>query len=87
MKADTHPEIRRYLAAVDRAASALPGGRRRELVADLGEHIDVALAERPGQLAQILTELGDPEEIAATALREEGAADAPGRRQGSRAPS
>ncbi|MFF4539597.1 HAAS signaling domain-containing protein [Streptomyces aureus] len=45
----TRPEIRRYLAAVDRAATALPAGRRKELLADLSEHIDVALAERPGR--------------------------------------
>lgn len=61
---------RRYLVAVDRAASALPPDRRAELQADLAEHIDVALAERPGELDAVLAELGDPREIAATALRE-----------------
>jgi uncharacterized membrane protein len=71
VKADTHPEIRRYLAAVERAASGLPAARRRELLADLSEHIQVALAERPGALPAILAELGAPHDIAATALHED----------------
>ncbi len=75
MKTGMHPETRRYLAAVDREAAALPAEERRDLVADLDEHIQVALAERPGSLAAILAELGDPEEIAATALRESRFAD------------
>ncbi|WP_432165755.1 DUF1700 domain-containing protein [Streptomyces sp. bgisy031] len=78
----THPEIRRYLAAVDRAASALPAGRRKELVGDLSEHIGVALAERPGELDQILAELGDPQDIAATAVREDAEYDDPDQRRG-----
>ncbi|MGW1068056.1 DUF1700 domain-containing protein [Streptomyces aureus] len=82
MKTTTHPEIRRYLAAVDRAASALPAGRRKELLADLSEHIDVALAERPGELDQILAELGDPQDIAATAVREDAEYDDPDQRRG-----
>lgn len=68
---------RRYLAAVDRAAAALPPDRRAELQADLAEHIDVALAERPDELDAVLAELGDPQEIAATALREYGDAGEP----------
>ncbi|MFD6414917.1 HAAS signaling domain-containing protein [Streptomyces sp. NPDC060194] len=79
----THPEIRRYLAAVDRAAAPLPAGRRRELLADLSEHIDVALAERPGELDLILAELGDPGDIATTAVREAAAYDDPEQRRGS----
>lgn len=71
MKTDTLPEARRYLAAVDRAAGALPRARRRELLEDLGEHIEMALEERPGEVEEILAELGDPQDIAATALREE----------------
>ncbi|MGW2842397.1 DUF1700 domain-containing protein [Streptomyces sp. NPDC001493] len=82
MKTTTHPEIRRYLAAVDRASSALPSDRRRELVADLSEHIDVALAERPGELDQILAELGDPRDIATTAVREDAASTDPGQKRG-----
>lgn len=80
MKTDSHPAIRRYLVAVDREASALPSDRRTELVEDLREHIEVSLAERPGALHEILAELGDPRDIATTALHEYGpVAPAPGR--------
>ena len=40
---------------------------------NLAEHIEVNLAERPGQLPAILAELRDPQEIAATALQENAA--------------
>ncbi|MFG3528914.1 HAAS signaling domain-containing protein [Streptomyces sp. NPDC047917] len=69
--------IRDYLAAVGREASALPPDRRQELVADLAEHIEVALAERPDSGREILRELGDPRDIAATALQESGIAPGP----------
>ncbi|MGW5634359.1 DUF1700 domain-containing protein [Streptomyces sp. NPDC003832] len=78
----TDPRIRRYLTAVERAASALPAAHRRELMADLSEHIDVALAERPGELDEILAELGDPRDIAATAVREDAYYDDPEQRRG-----
>lgn len=47
MKTATPPEIRRYLAAVEREAAALPAQERRELVPDLDEHIRTTLAELP----------------------------------------
>ena len=72
MNGDTHAEIRRYLAAVDQAAFALPADRRNQLVDDLAARITVALAERPGVVTAILAELGDPHDIAATALHESG---------------
>jgi hypothetical protein len=72
VKTDTHPEIRRYLLAVDREAAALPADRRAELLDDLAEHIEVSLTERPGAIPEILAELGDPRDIAATALQEHG---------------
>jgi len=75
VKTDTQPEIRRYLATVEREAAPLPTEERRGLVADLDEHIQVALAERPDALAEILAELGDPRAIATTALKESDAAD------------
>lgn len=65
--------VRQYLAAVEREAAALPADRRQELVSDLAEHIEIALAERPGSSADILRELGDPRVIVATALQESGA--------------
>jgi uncharacterized membrane protein len=71
VKTETDSEARHYLAAVERAASGLPAEQRRELIADLSEHIQVALAERPGAITEILAELGDPLAIAATALHED----------------
>ncbi|MFI6962111.1 DUF1700 domain-containing protein [Streptomyces sp. NPDC050255] len=77
---------REYLAAVERETSTLPAAVRQELVADLAEHIAVALTERPGSVHEILREMGDPRAIAATAFQELGAAPAtpphsPGRRR------
>ncbi|MFJ6883698.1 HAAS signaling domain-containing protein [Streptomyces californicus] len=83
MKTTADP-VRDYLAAVEREASALPPGRRQELVADLAEHIEVTRAEQPAiPVGDILAGLGDPRTIAATALAEagvQGAAPAPARR-------
>ncbi|MCQ9129614.1 HAAS signaling domain-containing protein [Streptomyces hilarionis] len=65
--------VRDYLSAVEREGSALPADRRQELLADLAEHIEVTRAERPdAPIGEILTELGDPRTIAATALAEAG---------------
>ncbi|MFJ4912845.1 HAAS signaling domain-containing protein [Streptomyces sp. NPDC088726] len=64
--------VRDYLAAVERETSTLPPAARQELIADLGEHIEVALAERPGSTREILDEMGDPRAIAATAFQELG---------------
>ncbi|MFD5113372.1 hypothetical protein ACFWNG_13785 [Streptomyces sp. NPDC058391] len=61
-----------YLAAVERESAALPPAARQELMADLGEHIQVSLAERPGGIREILHEVGDARTIAATALQELG---------------
>ncbi|MCZ7459894.1 HAAS signaling domain-containing protein [Streptomyces sp. WMMC940] len=74
--------VRRYLEAVEREASALPADRRQELVADIAEHIEIARAERPGELQDILREVGDPRVIAAAALQESGTGtgETPGRR-------
>ncbi|WNI31002.1 HAAS signaling domain-containing protein [Streptomyces sp. ITFR-6] len=64
--------VRDYLAVVERETSTLPPAARQELIADLGEHIEVALAERPGSTREILDEVGDPRAIAATAFQELG---------------
>ncbi|MCP3757968.1 hypothetical protein [Streptomyces sp. TBY4] len=82
MKTSADP-VRDYLSAVEREASTLPADRRRELLADLAEHIEVTRAERPHvAIGEVLGELGDPRTIAATALAEAGngavAAPAPG---------
>jgi uncharacterized membrane protein len=71
VKTVNHSEIRKYLASVKRAASALPARRRKELIEDLTEHIEVSLAERPGEVEAILGELGNPHDIAATAVSED----------------
>ncbi|MET9852528.1 hypothetical protein ABZY57_06195 [Streptomyces sp. NPDC006450] len=72
MKTSADP-VRDYLCAVEREASALPADRRRELLADLSEHIEVTRAERPHvTIGEVLAELGDPRTIAATALAEAG---------------
>ncbi|HEX2312929.1 MAG TPA: hypothetical protein VHJ17_04300 [Thermomonospora sp.] len=66
-----------YLDRLDRAAAGLPGSRRAELLTEIREHIEVALAERPdpGEAAvrTVLDRLGDPEDIA----REAGASPEP----------
>ncbi|MCX5409619.1 hypothetical protein OHA37_37900 [Streptomyces sp. NBC_00335] len=72
MKTSADP-VSDYLSAVEREASALPADRRRELLADLAEHIEVTRAERPHvTIGEVLAELGDPRTIAATALAEAG---------------
>ncbi|WP_180930287.1 hypothetical protein [Streptomyces sp. AJS327] len=73
MKAAERTEIQNYLAAVEREASALAPERRQELRADLAEHIEAALDERPDAVEEVLRELGDPRTIVATVLRETGA--------------
>ncbi|MEX2975126.1 hypothetical protein [Streptomyces sp. C184] len=70
-----HPLVRNYLATVAREAAGLSPERRNELLADLEEHIAVALAEEPASgddsVRAVLVRLGDPRTIAATALGEE----------------
>ncbi|MCX4539297.1 hypothetical protein [Streptomyces sp. NBC_01565] len=84
MKADNHPLVLEYLAAVEREAMVLPADRRSELLADLAEHIAVSEAEGFPRDADgvraLLHQLGDPRTIVATALGEEPAsASAPPR--------
>ncbi|MEU5303839.1 HAAS signaling domain-containing protein [Streptomyces noursei] len=70
-----HPLVKKYLAAVAREAAGLSPERRNELLADLEEHIAVALAEESAsgddEIRTVLARLGDPRTIAATALGEE----------------
>ncbi|MFI2187391.1 HAAS signaling domain-containing protein [Streptomyces sioyaensis] len=70
-----HPLVQNYLAAVAREAAGLSPERRNELLADLEEHIAVALAEESASgddgVRAVLARLGDPRTIAATALGEE----------------
>lgn len=68
MTATTHELIEDYLRRLDTAAAELPPARRAELVAEIREHITVALAEGPDQgeaaVRTVLDRLGDPEDIA-----------------------
>ncbi|WEB44292.1 hypothetical protein MOV08_36705 [Streptomyces yunnanensis] len=70
-----HPLVKKYLAAVARETAGLSPERRNELLADLEEHIAVALAEASAsgddEIRTVLARLGDPRTIAATALGEE----------------
>ena len=61
--------VRDYLGRLDVAAQVLPAERRRELRAEIGEHIDAALAEEPSRdeaaVRNVLERLGQPEDIVA----------------------
>ncbi|MEV5877425.1 hypothetical protein AB0L75_25005 [Streptomyces sp. NPDC052101] len=70
-----HPLVKSYLAAVARGTAGLSPERRNELLADLEEHIAVTFAEESAAgddgIRSVLTRLGDPRTIAATALGDE----------------
>ncbi|MFB7739239.1 hypothetical protein ACFC08_33640 [Streptomyces sp. NPDC056112] len=74
MKTAQHPLVKNYLAAVARETSELDEECRNELIADLDEHIAVALAEEADPddqaIRAVLARLGDPRSIAASALGE-----------------
>ena len=85
MRTADHPLVETYLAAVARETAGLSASRRNELLADLREHIDIALEEEsaPGDkgLRAVLARLGDPRTIAATATEDEPAAEPGSRRR------
>lgn len=58
----THPLVRAYLASVDTQAAVLSDDRRRELLADLREHIESVLPQGADDAAvqQALDQLGTP---------------------------
>lgn len=62
-----------YLRRLDAALRGAPGERRRELLDDIREHIDIARAKATGDpelaVREALERLGAPEEIAAEAWR------------------
>ncbi|MFF9122637.1 HAAS signaling domain-containing protein [Streptomyces sp. NPDC014889] len=84
MKTAQHPLVKNYLAAVARETAELDEEHRNELIADLDEHIAVALAEEADPddqaIRAVLARLGDPRSIAASALGESPAA-VPARRR------
>lgn len=61
--------VRDYLGRLELAAQILPAGRRRELRAEIGEHIEAALAETTSRdevaVRNVLERLGQPEDIVA----------------------
>ncbi|MER5638034.1 hypothetical protein ABT095_13875 [Kitasatospora sp. NPDC002227] len=72
----THPLVRAYLDTVERHTAPLPAEHRRELLADLAEHIDSALADTDAAdetaVRLVLDQLGDPRRVADAALAEAG---------------
>ena len=74
---DPEAAIRDYLDALDAAAAPLDVERRAELVAEIREHIDLALGEAGGRdeatVREVLGRLGSPGEIVAAEI---GALDA-----------
>ncbi|MFF9852633.1 HAAS signaling domain-containing protein [Streptomyces litmocidini] len=73
MTGTAHPLVTDYLAAIEREASFLPAGRREELLADLREHLAVAIGEEqdPEAVRTALERLGSPSAIVAAAREEE----------------
>ena len=69
---DPEAEIRDYLDALDVAAAPLDLERRAELVAEIREHIDLALGEAGGRdeatVRDVLSRLGSPDEIVAAEM-------------------
>ncbi|WP_156050998.1 HAAS signaling domain-containing protein [Allokutzneria albata] len=67
--------IRGYLDRLHAAARALPEDRGRELIADVAEHLAVALGDpavtTEADRRQVLDRLGEPEEIVRAALEEQ----------------
>ncbi|MFF0479313.1 HAAS signaling domain-containing protein [Streptomyces sp. NPDC004284] len=73
MTGTEHPLVTDYLATIEREASFLPAGRREELLADLREHLAVAVGdeEDPKAVRTALERLGSPAAIVAAARAEE----------------
>lgn len=70
----THPLATAWLEQVERFAADLPPGERSELLADLREHLDLALRDVSDDagVAAVLRRLGDPADVVA-AMRPDGA--------------
>jgi hypothetical protein len=72
MTYNPEPEIQHYLERLSKAARDLPRGRRRELVAEIEQHVRDALSETPidsqAEMLTVLDRIGDPEEIATAAI-------------------
>jgi hypothetical protein len=64
-----HPLVESYLHALENAARELPRDERKELVAEISEHIEAALAADASEAAirNVLDQLGSPRDIVAAA--------------------
>lgn len=71
MTTHSNPLVADYLRQLERASAPLPRSRRRELLAEIREHIDDALLEAGAAdevaVRNVLERLGPPEEIVAAA--------------------
>ena len=71
MTYDPEPEIQHYLKRLSEASRDLPVGRRRELIAEIEQHIRDALLETPvhndAEMLTVLDRVGEPDEIVAAA--------------------
>lgn len=71
MTTHSNPLVADYLRQLERASAPLPRSRRRELLAEIREHIDDALLEAGAadevEVRNVLERLGPPEEIVAAA--------------------
>lgn len=66
----TNAQVDAYLRQLDYALSSLPWEQRRELFADISQHIDSEIGATPGRsddVEAVLARLGDPREIALAA--------------------
>ena len=78
------PLVDDYLRRLEAAAADLPRERRAELVGEIEEHVDAALAEGGDDetaVRNVLERLGSPEEIAAAARPPAAAPSAGGSRR------
>jgi len=70
MTSTTDRPVHDYLEALESAAAGLPPDARRDLLADIREHLDQALGSPPYaeiSVRRVLDRLGEPEEIVAAA--------------------
>ena len=74
MNATHDPLVRDYLRTVERGLAPLPRRRREEVLGDLREHLDGALADASTEadVRSVLYRRGDPADVAASARAEAG---------------
>lgn len=60
-----HPLVEEYLAELERRSARLPPGTRRELLAEIREHVDAGTAEARSEagIRNMLESLGSPDDI------------------------